>query len=390
MLIAGVVLVLAIFHTSLPPCHPYITIHFVEMIFSTCDKCVAEDTCNSLMTISNTDQFVFPRGYQHLQRPWVHNPTATAATSAAVSQGIHSLLHLEVDGLDHEERVVDIILNLQQNDCFSFLIGDSVRDQFLGELTTNIIDLESNCDSDEIYHICFDKWGSSKCAQIGERNIVHIGNFKALNTDTDIIDSDSWNNTFFGDGISLQYTTNSIAYFSDKLNIVVDITGHGISDTCNKIIHIPVEAEYWEQWVSPEKLFSFWKLRAMGYRPLDADTMSYVTLKIKQFVTEVPEHFQKFYCTAVLGGMLNKSHCLIPNSLCSEVMRKKQKFDDVFKIDLDVFWSDTVKALVPGLECGSCSSFTRGDVCSAVVENGANYMLFLFFAIGGITYFLVG
>ena len=27
----------------------------------------------------------------------------------------------------------------------------------------------------------------------------------------------------------------------------------------------------------------------MGYRPLDADTMSYVTLKIKQFVAEVPE-----------------------------------------------------------------------------------------------------
>ena len=33
LLIAGVVLVPAIFHTSLPPCHPYITIHFMEMIF---------------------------------------------------------------------------------------------------------------------------------------------------------------------------------------------------------------------------------------------------------------------------------------------------------------------------------------------------------------------
>ena len=35
LVIAGVVLVPAIFHTSLPPCHPYITIHFMEMIFST-------------------------------------------------------------------------------------------------------------------------------------------------------------------------------------------------------------------------------------------------------------------------------------------------------------------------------------------------------------------
>ena len=38
LLIAGVVLVPAIFHTSLPPCHLYITIHFMEMIFSTCNN----------------------------------------------------------------------------------------------------------------------------------------------------------------------------------------------------------------------------------------------------------------------------------------------------------------------------------------------------------------
>ena len=38
LLIAGVVLVPNIFHTLLPPCHPYITIHFMEMIFSTCKK----------------------------------------------------------------------------------------------------------------------------------------------------------------------------------------------------------------------------------------------------------------------------------------------------------------------------------------------------------------
>ena len=31
--IAGIVLVSAIFHTLLPLCHPYITIHFMEMIF---------------------------------------------------------------------------------------------------------------------------------------------------------------------------------------------------------------------------------------------------------------------------------------------------------------------------------------------------------------------
>ena len=45
LLIAGVVVVPAIFHTLLPPCHPYITIHFMEMIFPLVplffDTCVA-------------------------------------------------------------------------------------------------------------------------------------------------------------------------------------------------------------------------------------------------------------------------------------------------------------------------------------------------------------
>ena len=43
LLIAGVVLVPAIFHTLLPPCHPYITIHFMEMIFSTCKSTAEPD-----------------------------------------------------------------------------------------------------------------------------------------------------------------------------------------------------------------------------------------------------------------------------------------------------------------------------------------------------------
>ena len=65
-------------------------------------KRVAKNICSSLVTFSNPGQLFFPQDYQHLQRPWVDNPTATAATSPTVSQAIHSLLHLEVEGLDGE------------------------------------------------------------------------------------------------------------------------------------------------------------------------------------------------------------------------------------------------------------------------------------------------
>ena len=343
------------------------------------DKRGAEDICSDFVTISNPCELFFPQDYKHLQRPWVDNPTATAATSDAVSQAIDSLLYLEVEGLDGE-TVENVIQEFQDNGCLSFLIGDSVRDQFLGEITTDIIDLESNCDCEKLYDTCSSKWGFFKCAQIGQCNIVYIGNVDEMHGDAFLIDSANWNKTFFGNGTSLQYTTNSIAYFADKLNVVIDITGHGVSDTCNKLIRIPATADNWDQWVTAEKLFHFWKLCVMGYRAADADTMSYVITKTMILVTEMPEHFQNLYCTGVLSGQIKNSTCSIPQDLCSEVMRKKKDFNAFFETDLDEFWSETVKPLVAGLECSSCSSFTRGDVCSAVVENGANYLLFLFFA----------
>ena len=202
-----------------------------------------------------------------------------------------------------------------------------------------------------------------------------------MHGDTFLIDSANWNKIYFGNGTSLQYTTNSIAYFADKLKVVIDITGHGVSDTCDKLILIPATADNWDEWVTAKKLFHFWKLRVMGYRAADADTMSYVITKTMKLVTEMPEYFQNLYCTAILSRQIKNSTCSIPKDLCSEVMRKKKEFNDMFEIDLDVFWSDRVKPLVAGLEYESCSSFTRGNICSAVVKNGANYLLFLSFVI---------
>ena len=60
LLIAGVVLVPAIFHTLLPPCHPYITIHFMEMIFSTCTKYNTVLCDNALLCSCACSLFVLP------------------------------------------------------------------------------------------------------------------------------------------------------------------------------------------------------------------------------------------------------------------------------------------------------------------------------------------
>ena len=67
LLIAGVVLVPAIFHTSLPPCHPYITIHFMEMIFSTCyntsqffEGATDYEPLPAITVLNSADVWLFP------------------------------------------------------------------------------------------------------------------------------------------------------------------------------------------------------------------------------------------------------------------------------------------------------------------------------------------
>ena len=72
LLIAGVVLVPNIFHTLLPSCHPYITIHFMEMIFSTCIIYIYHGRChtaNRLRVSKLTQLTIFhrssPRVYRH-------------------------------------------------------------------------------------------------------------------------------------------------------------------------------------------------------------------------------------------------------------------------------------------------------------------------------------
>ena len=72
LLIAGVVLVPAIFHTLLPPCHPYITIHFMEMIFSTCIYSVGAEHRYTCMHLSSTFSLIYIHVPWDTQTPLKH------------------------------------------------------------------------------------------------------------------------------------------------------------------------------------------------------------------------------------------------------------------------------------------------------------------------------
>ena len=245
----------------------------------------AVDVCSDFTAATTPYSFVFPWGFHHLPRPWIDNPTATTGSSATVTQGMNHLFSLRVPGLGGQ-TIADVVEELEREGCLSFPWGESVRDLFFGELLWDL-DMESNCDADTLESICLEKWGLSNC----HRSIVHIGvgEEKAEDEETNNIEAANWNKTFFGDGTSLDYTTNSISYFGYGLNIVIDITGNGVNDTCNKKIRIPVAADVQDKLVSPVKLYCFWKLRVKGYTAADTDTMTYIIAGAKNAILKESE-----------------------------------------------------------------------------------------------------
>ena len=279
------------------------------------------DACSEYETVADPEDFLLPQGFQHLPRPWVDNPPATTGTSATVTQGIDCLFRLKVPGLGGQ-RIADVVEELKREGCLSFPWGGSVRDQFLGALPADL-DMESNCSPDKMQKICEDNWGSSNCPRFGVK-IIHIGDFGVKERETDILDAANWNDTFFGDGTGLEYTTNSIAYFAEEINIVIDITGRGINDTCSKTIRIPVPAKDRDKWKSSDKLYRFWKLRVKGYTAADTDTMSYIVKEAKESIVKDPEKFKNFYCNAALDGNWTNSQCKIESEKCWGALKKRK------------------------------------------------------------------
>lgn len=325
----------------------------------------ASDACADYKLVSGTANLSYPTGFQHLQKPWDENPNTTVATSPTVTAGIDRLLILKVPGLNGV-TIEEVMEKLQQHGCLSFPFGGPVRDQFLGVSPVDL-DMETNCAAEEILNICKETWGPSNCSPISSNMIVHIGD-SATDGETDVIDTSNWNETFFGSGIALEYATNSMAYFGDVLNITIDITGHGINDTCNKNIRIPVAIDERQMWVSTNKVYRFWKLRIKGYKAIDNDTMSFIVSEAEKRISGNFPGFQSFYCKNALTGqwMSSRATCIIPKDSCQGALSKKLQYDTAFEMDLGGFWANKVKAFVEGLECNSCSATAGENACRPV------------------------
>lgn len=200
------------------------------------------------------------------------------ARSKIATSKMDDIFQMTVNGLNGN-TVQNVIDALNEEQCLFLPYGGSVRDQFLG-MNPKDVDAETNCSFETVHEICINRWDESKC--VGSE-ILQIGDDNIKDGETESIDVANWENTFFGPGIHLEYTTNSMAYFAYGLGLIIDITGDGISDTCDKKIRIPVgiNSDYIEMWRNNcddtgkgcdngEKIYRFWKLRIKGYTAIDS------------------------------------------------------------------------------------------------------------------------
>ena len=324
--------------------------------------------CEDYSVVDDPENLVYPPGFEMLRRPWVDNPAATAGKSVTVTAGINQFYTLKVPGLNGQ-TIDEVLEVLRNNSCLSFPFGGPIRDQFLDAPPVDL-DMETNCDADTMYAICVKEWGVPNCPRSSPTSpIVHIGSSEATDGETEILDTANWNSTFFGTGVNLEYTTNSMTYFADGVDIVIDLTGNGVNDTCNKLIRIPVATSDFGQWVSTNKVYRFWKLRIKEYNAANPETMNYIVSEAKKRINDDPDEFKSFYCKTVLDGKLKSSKCEILKKDCEGGVSKKPKYDAAFEKDLGAVWNDTAKALVDGLECNSCSDVC--DTCNTGSNTGA-------------------
>lgn len=356
------------------------------------DKRAADDinACRDHTKLSPTSALsMLPDQLQELR------DVTTFARSEAVTSGMDDQFKKKVPGLDGN-TVQDVIDALYEEDCLSLPYGGSVRDQFLGASPKDV-DMETDCTVQEVYNICCRRWGDStrstskrnncgsNCRLDGDQT-MSIGDNNANDGNTESIDAANWDNTFFGTGIYLEYTTNSIAYYAYGVDVIIDITGHGIDDTCNKKIRIPVgisDRDMWrENCVAPDPeencVYRFWKLRInKGYTAIDSETMDYIVEQAKMLImNDSGADFKQFYCQTILQGQFtkqNSSKCIcnmIPASSCEN----KKTYDDILEQDLG---RDTVTPLIESIEI-ACS---EADTSSALSSTEFSLMGVVFTAL---------
>jgi hypothetical protein len=177
----------------------------------------------------------------------------------------------------------------------------------------------------------------------------------------DLLDFASTTATFFAPPSALEYTVNSLAYdINGDNNIVVDLSGNGVYDTCNKTIRIPSDdasIQSWDEWRNVpgglSKLYRFWKLRTKNFAAVDDATQWYIVNHTIMTIETSPDSFKSFYCSTVFGpNTFNtvRNTCEATQAVCTANAATAENYKQRFREDFGDYYS-TLETLLE--KCGN-------------------------------------
>ena len=259
-----------------------------------------------------------------------------------------------VPGIESSNAVADVLQVLRDGGCPVFIYGGVVRDQFLGE-EPNDVDAEVDCTISMVVTICKQNWGDDNCGK--ETDIItHIGTPRHPKS----VDLAPTTSTFYASLSQLEYTANSLAYDTNGLNVIIDLSGNGVTDVCARMIRIPSDDNSeasWDSWkaASPKKLYRFWKLRSKGFTAYNEETKNYIVSSTKTAIngdSPTGRQFKKFYCNSFYSITYNsdRNTCPATRDVCTENSVAANSYRMVLNDDLGEKYVTDIK--IP--KCGKC------------------------------------
>lgn len=264
---------------------------------------------------------------------------------------------MKVPGLNGE-TVGQVFEALRKGNCYPYFLGGSVRDQFLNR-TPNDADVEVDCSMAVFVKLCVEKWGKSNCHYTAGKHVAHIGN-STLEPDLEVMDIGTTNSTFYVPIYKLEYTVNAMAYDTNGNDVIIDLTGVGAADACDRHIRIPSKDNSiasWKTWLdNTHAVYRFWKLRTKGLAAFNDDTQKFIVQNAEEQMVKDPLSFAKFYCTYVFSGKynINQNQCDIDKAKCKSALANMAVYNKVLSQDLEGFWTNvtSVNYLPNTRDCG--------------------------------------
>lgn len=181
-----------------------------------------------------------------------------------------------------------------------FLKGGIVRDTFMG---VDSIDVDAVFDSDinkikEIGDI--EGWQIDNLSY--KYQSMNIGGAKGVS-----IDLVNLKSTFLAPVIAHEFTINDLV-FDWRANVLIDLTGYGLSDVVNRVIRISPTPNLYNKWASSDwkKPLRYFKLLLKGFTPM--------TPKLHKFIINyIERNLDTIYFSALYENVSRLKHYLIKN-----------------------------------------------------------------------------